>query len=164
MQEYPDLDDDFLKELSAQKSMPDKIHDRRLTLVGKAMGWLFEQFIFNAYRFSDNTIRTMTEKGQKLYDESNRRYTAIDRAIVRALTENDEARLAEAKKESGRYDPNWFCAEVSRMNNFCELHAATVERNCIQLNLPARSGISLAAYFYRPALAWGLFKSLFARP
>lgn len=161
-EQYPDLDDDFLKKIESEVQ-PEKTHDRSPLVVGKVMGWLFDQFIFNAHLFGEKVVCDMANKGQRVFDEYNRRYTAIDRAIVRAVSENDATILAEAKKESGKYDPNRFCAEVSRMNDFCQLHSASVERNCMQLNLRARSGIGLAAYFYLPALKWGLLKSLFKR-
>lgn len=162
MEEYPDLDDDFIKKIESS-IQTEKTHDRSPLVIGKIMGWLFDQFIFNTHLFSEKAVLDMADKGQKMFDEYNRRYTAIDRTIVRALTENNEAILADAKKESGRYNPNRFCAEVSRMNDFCQLHSGSVERHCMQLSLPARSGTGLAAYFYIPALKWGLFKSLFKR-
>jgi len=162
MEEYPDLDDDCLKKI-AETVVADEAHRRTPHRMAKVAGWLFDQFTFNTHLFNDETISRMTAKGQDFYDECNRKYTAIDRAFVRALAENDETIHGEAKKASGRYEPTQFCAEVSRLNDFCQIYSTTAEKYCMQFDLRAGSGVALAAYFYRPVFRLGLFESLFRK-
>ncbi len=162
MDELSGLDREYWHQLCATKHEYDKISDRSLTFMGKAVGWLYDQFIFNTHLFQDTTIDWMIAEGRRFYSDFEKQFAEVDSILNRASFEDNLKILDEAKTVIGRYNPILYCAEAYRLFKFCWLYSATVERYCMQFNLPARSGIPLAAFFYRYVLRWELFKSLFA--
>ncbi len=162
MDELSGLDREYWHQLCATMHEYDKISDRSFTVMGKAMGWLHDQFIFNTHRSSDSSVDLMIAEGRRFYSDFERQFSAVNSIINRASFEDDLKILDEAKMVIGQYNPILYCAEAYRLFKFCRLYSTTVERHCMQFNLPAGSGIPLAAFFYRYALRWELFKSLFA--
>lgn len=162
MEEMSGLDKEYWHQLCATKHEYNKISDRSITFVGRAVGWLFIHFLYNTHLFQDTTIDWMIAEGRRYYSDFEKQFSAVDSIINRASFEDDLKILDDAKQVIGRYNPILYCAEAYRLFKFCRLYSTTVEMYCMQFNLPAGSGIPLAAYFYQPVLRMELFKSLFA--
>jgi hypothetical protein len=162
MDEWSGLDEEYWHQLCATKHEYNKNSDRSLTFMGKAMGWLYDQFIFNTHLFNDKTVDCMIAEGRRFYTDFEKQFSAINIIINRASVEEDLKILDESKTVIGKYNPILYCAEAYRLFKFCMLYSDYTERHCMQFSISAGSGVPLAAFFYRYALRWELFKSLFA--
>ena len=105
MDELSGLDKEYRQQLCATKHEFDRISDRSLTIMGKAMGWLYDRFLFNTHLFSDKTIDRMIAEGQKFHSDFERQFSLVDSIIGKAFLEDDIKILAEARQVIGRYNP-----------------------------------------------------------
>lgn len=168
--EYPELDDDFLRELEA--NAPPAPPPRKRSILEACTAWAFYEFIYNTEFFGERLIRTISRYGERRSEKYSARLTTISQATVDAFrigvgeppTYSSVSPRKRLWSSCSFLDPAAYTKAVSRMSMVCRIQADHAERNAMELGLPMDTAHGIAVFFFLPAFYWSLAASLFAKP